>query len=219
MSDASFDIAMPDWMHGYDDYLLLKFMKTKKFQEDFLDGLLYFNTAEFFSTCDESGVGDTAEGTTISLNPGEDHSVTSNIVQANGHAHFIMTDRASGPILRYSSVVDLRRKIISMYAVGMNLKDNMISPFDARLAKEFGRYAVLIADRREFFRRVNDAPKDKENIHNLHMGFVEYRERRIGANPWDPYRKDAGFRYQNEFRMTFDDDDYNEEEGNRINGV
>ena len=43
------DVELRDDMNEFDGYLLLKFTTKKEFQRDFLNGKIFFNTADFFS--------------------------------------------------------------------------------------------------------------------------------------------------------------------------
>lgn len=45
------DIGISEQFKGrYDGYMLLKFTSCQEFQQDFLDGKLFFNTADFFAS-------------------------------------------------------------------------------------------------------------------------------------------------------------------------
>lgn len=46
MSDI--DINKGNWIKDYDEYMLIKFTRKYEYQQDFLDGRLYFNTVDFF---------------------------------------------------------------------------------------------------------------------------------------------------------------------------
>lgn len=62
------DIGMGEWVTEYNGYMLMKFTSSYDFQQCFLDGKLYFNTADWFARCEDKGRGDADEGNTFAVN-------------------------------------------------------------------------------------------------------------------------------------------------------
>ena len=60
------DIGMGAWVSDYDGYMLMKFTSKYEFQQDFLNGKLFFNTADWFANCEDEGRGDSDEGNSFS---------------------------------------------------------------------------------------------------------------------------------------------------------
>lgn len=205
------DIGLGEWSKEYDGYMLMKFTGTYEFQQCFLDGKLFFNTSDFFAKCEDRGRGDGDEGKTFVMNPNNQGYVSANLEQVGGTYMIVVRDYSNNPqdykpgtIFDYSEAKNRNRKVISFYTVYLNIEKQIVDPFPENMPDEFGKFAVLITDRHEFFERVNAAIKKIENCREATMGFVEYQDLKEGLNDWHPFRKDISkFGYQNEFRITF----------------
>lgn len=208
------DIGMGAWVSDYDGYMLMKFTSKYEFQQDFLNGKLFFNTADWFANCEDEGRGDSDEGNTFLINYNNPGLVSAKMEMIDGQAMIVVRDYSNNPenfeegtVWSYSSADNRFRKIISFYTVYLNLQKRIVGEFPDNMAKEFGEYGVLILDRKEFFSRVADAFKKMTNCKDAKMGFVEYHKTNEGLNDWHPFRKDVDrFAYQNEFRITYVDD-------------
>lgn len=211
------DIGMGEWISDYDGYLLMKFTGKYEYQQEFLDGKLFFNTADWFANCEDVGRGDSNEGNTFIINHSNPGLVSANLEMINGQAMIVVRDYTNNPeeykkgtAWSYSAASNRFRKIISFYTTYVNLDKKTISPFPDNMSDEFGEYGILILDRSEFFYRVSEAFKNMKNCKEAKMGFVEYSEIGTGLNDWHPFRKDIDkFGYQNEFRITYVDDTQN----------
>ena len=92
-----------------------------------------------------------------------------------------------------------------MYTMFLNVADQRIEPVDSKMEKEFGQYGVLILNRQEFFKRVCLAISKNNNLTEPQLGFVKYisMKENSGIIDWSPFVKKDDFNYQNEFRITF----------------
>ena len=59
------DFALPEYASSYNDYMLMKFTAKPKYQQDFLDGKLFFNELDWFAQCENPGQGDYNEGSSL----------------------------------------------------------------------------------------------------------------------------------------------------------
>lgn len=205
------DISLPQYASNYDGYLLMKFTSCADFQNDFLDGKLFFNTSDYFSSCENKGQGDRNEGSTFVVNyndPGL-QSVTTEMI--DGKLCLVINDYSNNPqdyrpstVWDYSKAENRNRKIICFYTAFLNIKSRMISNFPSNMGDEFGKFGVLILDRHEFYSRVCKAFQESKAYSDVKMGFVDYQDMKSGINQWGPFRKEKKiYSYQNEFRISF----------------
>ena len=181
------DIGISEQFKGrYDGYMLLKFTSCQEFQQDFLDGKLFFNTADFFAQCD-----------------------------VDGKMMIVVRDYTNNPenykpgtIENFSRGENRCRKIISLYTAYVNVSKEIISPFPAKMGEEFGEYGVLVLDRKKFFERVCNALRQQSEISKAQLGFVDYMKSEDvhGFIEWNPFLKMPQYEYQNEFRISFIND-------------
>ena len=211
MKEKLIDIPLPQYASNFDGYILMKFTNRPEFQNDFLDGKLFFNSLDYFSSCERSGQADINEGCTFVVNhenPGLQAVTTKEI---DGKLFFVINDYSEHPddyqpgtIWKYSKAENRNRKIICFYTAFVNVKAQIISDLPNNMRDEFGEYGILILNRQEFFRRLNNAFQEHSSYLEAKMGFVDYQEMKPGINQWNPFRKDKSiFGYQNEFRITF----------------
>ncbi len=193
----------------YDSYVLLKFMGELDFAMSFLDGKLYFNTAEFFSKCDEIGRGDETEGTKFTVPPISKDFKSANLEFVNGKSMIVCRDYSSCPedykkstIFAYKPVERKYRKLISFYSLYLNLKDNYRDSISDDMKKDFGKYGVLIINRKEFYKRVAAVLNNRKDAM---MGFVQYmsKEEEEGYVEYTPFKKRYMYSHQNEMRITY----------------
>ena len=206
---------MGDWASDYDGYILIKFTKTIDYQNDFLNGKLFFNTADYFTECEEDGRGDPNEGNTFLINYNDPNLISANLERIDGQNMIVVRDYANNPseykrgtIWSYSSANNRYRKVFCLYTLYLNIQNGTVGKFSPNIAKDFGKYGILILNRREFFSRVSTAIcREINNCKDAKMGFVEYVKTNPGLNMWHPFRKDKDiFESQNEFRITYVDD-------------
>ena len=199
-------------LEKYDGYMLMKFTSTYQFQQDFLDGKLFFNTTDFFAKCDNEGQGDPDEGNTFVISPVNANLMAANLEEVNGKLAIVVRDYSNSPesynpgaVWNMSAGENRYRKMICLYTMYVNVQCNEIAPFPEKMGKEFGEYGILILDRQQFFERVCAAIKKEVNIKKAQMGFVEYlQEKQVkGLVDWHPFLKMPKFEYQNEFRISF----------------
>lgn len=208
------DIGMGKWIKDYNGYLLMKFTSKYCYQQSFLDGKLFFNTSDFFASCDDAGRGDHNEGNAIVVEESDEAKTSLRCEGVNGQMLLIEEDFTNKPseyiksnVFSYSPAKNRKRKVISFYTAYINLDREEVSPFTDNMSDEFGKYGIIILDRQVFFERVENAIKKQADIKDAQMGFVEYHDLKPGVNHWHPFKKDKSkFEYQNEFRITFIND-------------
>lgn len=206
------DVGLPRYADDYNGYFLMKFTTSYEFQQEFLDGKLYFNTSDFFAKCDENGRGDYHEGSTFIVDYEKPNLMSVNLEKIGNDYAIVARDYSQNPekykkgtIWAYSAAENRRRKIIAIYTAFVNTENQVVSPFDNRMKKEFGQFGILILNRQVFFERVVSVlSKQREYIQTM-LGFVKYipDEKMQGLIDWNPFFKKEKFAYQNEFRMTF----------------
>ena len=113
------DIALPLWANPSDGYLLMKFTSQYDYQQSFLDGKLFFNTADYFARSEDKGRGDRYEGNTFVVNynnPGLS-AVTTEVI--DGKLALVYRDYSSNPkeyrpgtVWDFSAAENRKRKII-----------------------------------------------------------------------------------------------------------
>lgn len=208
-----FDVMMPSYTKSlFDGYVLIRFMRCRQHQKDFLDGKIFFNTSDFFARCESSGVGDHNEGAEVIAQPTNEKLVTGEIKMIGGKAFIAFVDYSNEPekypglqVYSYSPGINRRRKILCLYSMFINIGNNEIAPFSLNMPSEFGEYGVIITDRVKFFDRIGRAMQKEVGLGDGMMGFVRYKPQAEmqGIVDWQPFYKRKKFSYQNEFRFTF----------------
>ena len=90
------DIGISEQFKGrYDGYMLLKFTSCQEFQQDFLDGKLFFNTADFFAQCDNLGRGDENEGNTFLIEHNNPDFMSANLESVDGKMMIVVRDHTN----------------------------------------------------------------------------------------------------------------------------
>lgn len=206
------DIGLPKEYNKFDGYMLMKFTTSGTYQEDFLNGKLFFNTADFFAQCDDQGRGDSDEGNTFIVDYENPLLVTANLEKIGDAYAMVVRDYKDDPeaykrgtVWEYSAAINRRRKIISMYTLFLNIANQTIDPFPVEIEKEFGHYGILVLNRQEFFERVIKAITSNSMYEKWGLGFVNYlpQEQQKGLINWHPFIKKQKFSYQKEFRISF----------------
>lgn len=199
----------------YNGYMLMKFWEKEEYQQDFLNGKLFFNTADFFARCGQNGRGDHNEGNTFVIDYDNPNYIAANLEKVGDTYAIVVRDYSNNPsefkrgtIWDFSAAINRNRKIFSIYTMYLNIEKQLISPFDVKMKKEFGEYGVLILNRQEFFERVYNELKNNDEYENIDIGFVQYqsKEMREGLTDWHPFIKKDDFEYQNELRITVTSD-------------
>lgn len=158
------DVSMHYDKKDYDGYMLMKFWEKEEYQQEFLDGKLFFNTADYFAKCDQNGRGDHNEGNTFVIDYENPNYVAANLEKVGDTYAIVVRDYSNNPtefkrgtIWDYSAAINRNRKIISFYTMFVNIEQQLIAPFDPKMKEEFGEFGILILNRQEFFERVYNA--------------------------------------------------------------
>ncbi len=208
------DVPLGNNCENYDGYMLMKFTSCYDYQQDFLNGKLFFNTSDYFAECEDDGRGDEDEGKTFIINHKEPAYISANFELIDGVYKLVVRDYSNNTdeyepsaVLDYSEAKNRNRKIICLYTVYLNIEKQTVADFPENMAAEFGEFGVLIINRQKFFERVITAMTNIENYREGQIGFVGYYNLEKGLNDWHPFRKDLSkFGYQREFRATFVND-------------
>ena len=199
------DVRLPPSINTFDGYMLMKFTKSEKYRQEFLDGILYFNPSDYFARCDDKGRGDSDEGMSFIINPERPESIAANLEKVEDTYMIVVRDYSNNPteyvkgtIWNYSSAQNRKRKLLSLYTVYIDTINKRVSSFSDKMRSEFGKYGILILNRQEFFRRVIKALDMNGHFYNKCMGFVEYLpdEELKGIVDWHPFVWDLSNTFQ-----------------------
>ncbi len=201
----------------YDCYCLLKFTGEYKHQKEFIEGKLFFNTADYFMMCDEKGRGDSSEGTAWEINPNKDGFKAANLSMLKGRTLIEIIDYSGKPedyqpgsIFSYSPAENRCRKILSLYTLYVDSKNDCIQDIPEKMYEEFGGFGILITDAVEFYKRLEAGIRNLKTAKRAQLGYVEYySDDHPGLVEFTPFLKKKEYSYQNEFRATFIDDTRN----------
>ena len=206
------DVNLPKEYEKFDGYMLMKFTTTAEYQEDFLNGKLFFNTADFFAECDDQGRGDSDEGNTFIVDYENPSLIAVNLERVRDTYALVVRNYSNNPeayqrgtVWEYSAAINRRRKILSMYTLFLNIANQTVDPFPMEMEREFGQYGILVLNRQEFFERVVKAITSNGVYEKWGLGFVHYltQEEQKGLIDWHPFIKRQRFNYQKEFRIAF----------------
>lgn len=216
---SSLEDLKPYSKDGYDGFFLMKYTSTYKYQQEFLDGLLYFNTSDYFSKCEKEGQGDETENLAWKINPERHGFYSARPIRCNNQMMIAIIDYSEHPegfkpgtVFSYSPAEYRFRKLISFYTVYTDSIDNRVYPFPDNLETTFGKYGILITNPLEFYKRVvSGLQHTEETIKNPQLGYVDYMspEEEQGLIEYSPFIKPSRFNEYNEFRITFIGDDNN----------
>ena len=78
------------YAESYDGYILMKFTSKVQYQQDFLDGRLYFNELDWFAKCENRGQGDRNEGASLVENYSNTDYQSLNIEVIDGEGTFLL---------------------------------------------------------------------------------------------------------------------------------
>lgn len=209
-----FDISMPEWIEDRNAYILMKFWEEEKYRDDFLAGKIFFNTSDFFSQCDDAGRGDQDEGNNFIVSPEHHNNIAVNLEVIDGKTMLVSRDYSQypekfvpGTVFSYSNAINRNRKNTCFYTSYMNLEKKIIDIPNEDHMKNFGSFGIIIIDRQKLYKKISEKIFENRNIVEAQLGFVEYinQEDLIGQIEWNPFKKRADFKDQNEFRITFVD--------------
>jgi len=176
-----------------DDQVLGIFkFQTRQRIEQFVQGLLYMNTLEYFVK-DEGGEGGSARN--------DPHEGMSHMVQGRGTILQMKTGgefKAVGSIpgaMRCRVPDSLKANVFCMYALRASASDTLVDPRNG----EFGDTFAVVTQFDEFMRRVNAAILG--GGHELQRYLVEYVDDASYEGPLGIFKKSSRFSYQSEFRI------------------
>ncbi len=171
--------------------LLLKFFSTEQYLNDFLDGVLYCNSPEYYRREGSAGIGDRFESCNFFAEGKEQLQPTE--ITINGYP-FTYEGGTRNITVRKSGTKDYYLHCW-FYIDPDNIKDHIPIDFH-RMTKEFnGAHIALIEPQNmnEFFRRMNTSEYEG-------CGIVEYSD---NSHEWDFLCKSTPYSYQNEFRFLY----------------
>lgn len=201
----------------YSSAILFKICPTWERLLDFVNGKLYMNTSNFFSKLESiseltNGQYDYLESVDLLLNETEEYELFMDYSQ--NIPHVVQgkrgTVKCDGPSIVSAQFASKRvYNIYCMYSMWMGQNNKMITSFDDRVEKAFGKYFVIILNKSEFIRRVEEAVKKLpyKLKSDLDYGFVNYFNTRLYPRiELGPFKKDIKYEYQNEFRILLEID-------------
>jgi hypothetical protein len=208
------DVTIPPYASDYDGYILIKFFSSQEYQQQFLNGEVFFNTVDSYACSKQAGISDITESQDVIFMPDKEKSLGSEIAIIDGQPCWLIKDYSKSPndyqsigSAMLSCASNRQRKAICLYTLFVNSAKNMFEPFSAKMKENHGNFAVLITNRQEFFKRVDVAIRADRSIIAAKMGFVTYEEieGKKGITDWDSFQKPLHLAYQNEFRISIRD--------------
>lgn len=172
--------------------LLVKLLPAQ-YESDFLDGNLYLNSNSFFARTDDK------DPVRFDPHDGADEAVPVKSFSILGPEGQWIDLPVIGPITKTSMRASMHN-ILCMYSITDRAGDD----FDPR-NMSFGDRAVVIANAKEFVRRVRDAATAVGRT--LAQGPITYVDRLTYEGVLGPFRKYQVHSYQNEFRFVLADGD------------
>lgn len=194
---------------------LAKVFQYAKYADDFVEGKLYANRLAYFKKLEDSGVrGDQDEG---AIMPQSD-DLTIDLTATNQSTGETSNIRTSGneladPLVMRPEWFD-HINVFCMYAGHTGdletVSEKNVAAFKKQLeipeeCEQLGKYAVIIKNTSEFFRRVKEGAKRKG--YGFRRGLVNYYDAKLGSpatrEPLDTiFTKRKEFEYQKEYRLT-----------------
>ena len=127
-----------------------RFLRTKEYAEEFLNGSLYMNSMGYFWENGFEGQRDFAEGSLVTMNP----SQTPFPEDLKGVIKGNIVTRAVG--YRYCNICCFTRLVV-------NHKQKYVIRFNPKM-RDFGEYVVRIKNFDEFLKRIISATLDNKDI-------------------------------------------------------
>ncbi len=182
------------------DYVgLLKFGEKKHMDMLYNEGLLYFNTFNYFINLEDNGDGrsDIYEATT-EYYAGEGLNDI-NLIISDGYNTFPLTRENGTQSVAYNENRNVYSHLYSMTYIDVNwtLKNNLL--IDERNFANGKDYVVLIYDAVKFLERLKN--KLNENNWKFNTGHIEYINPNNYSGRMGCFKKLNTFSYQNEFRI------------------
>lgn len=190
----------------------MKFFSTEEYRNEFLNGVIYFNTVDNFARNSEKGRGDNTEGKTFVINIENPDMMSANLEQHNGEWFVIVRDYKNNPeqykkgtVWDYSAAINRFRKICSLYMLRVDIENNQVEPISNKMTEEFGRYGIIVLNQELFLKRIEDYFKQNKEYVGFDMGKVVYLPQceNAGLVDYTLFLKRSEYEYQNEFRITF----------------
>lgn len=197
----------------YRYFYLYRFFKTVDFRKQFLDGMLYCNTANWFhnSEIQEMGVADEFENADIISLADDSHLVQHNIIDCgNGIAkvYFNKYDKKPKNYKENQGFISYHREhfnIFCMSAIWLD-KNGIVTEFDTRNTNNnFGNYGVFIMNVPKFIDTVYNSQSLNSTVKTCYCNPIQYisYENRDCVQSWNIWRKFDSYKSQQEFRIAF----------------
>lgn len=192
--------------------ILYKFFEKEEYQQQFLNGMLYCNTAQWFISCEEQpcGVKDVLENSNFIALAGKNNSYQQRIVQdKNGFMYqFKKTKNGECDDGWYpASFIGYNREkynIFCMSAIIIDEKGKVLH-FDKSNIDNFGEYGVLVTNSHEFISLTEKSLDLNNEISSVSSSLVKYYslEEIEGLHDWNLFMKLDKFKSQQEYRFVF----------------
>jgi len=199
----------------YSSSILIKICPNLKYLLDFVSGNFFMNTNMHFSKNEKNEIltdaqFDRLEGTETLLNETEDIELVMDFSEKK--ARIIQGKRGEFeyngvPIINAEVGRNRPHNIYCLYSVWFGRENGAITKVDERIRTGLGEYAAIILNKEEFLNRVEKAAKKVpyKLKSDIQFGFVDYIDTKnqplvnLGV-----FRKDAKYKYQNEFRIALE---------------
>ena len=199
-------------------FFLAKFIEKKEYADDFLQGKLFLNSLRYFKEIEgEDGRGDENEGAIVM--PLDDDFIftltATNAETGEGSEVRITKDDLAAPVSMHPRWYD-HINLLCMYACHSGdfqcISDDNINDFRKQLeipeeCVNLGEHAIIIADIREFFRRIGVAAE--QGGYRLCGELVKYYDTDVGTPTTRSaietvFHKRKEYEHQSEFRVAVD---------------
>lgn len=175
-------------------YFLVKFGKYEFMKQLFDNGSIYMQRLRAFQGIEHAQIGDKHEGLSHSLQPSQV------FLEVNG----VRIDGVVGPV-RIVDDTSYNPLIFCLYGFTNECINESGKHIDARCC-EFGEYAVVITDVKEFYKKIVDAFQKVGNG-KAEARLIEYVSYNGHHGEMGPFKKYDYFEHQSEFRLVYEDNE------------
>lgn len=170
---------------------LIKFGREEYISQLRNDGIIYFNSLNYFRKIENDEVRRDALEGVVRIEQLRDVQlylegklIARTLPSSNSHLCFHDNENIGN--------------VFSMYAITENEHTDPEFKFDRRLL-QFGDKLLLITDTKAFIKKIISQIESR-NLH-FNLGYVKYYNKNLYSGILDPFHKPDNFNYQNEFRI------------------